>query len=1065
MPSSVAYQTLAAIAQLVAQRELIFLAGPGPAVAAGYMPNGRDFAHLLSDKFGLSADVGDTGFATVATHVQAKSGRGPLMNTLAETLADYAENQQAFTSPIGSLFSILARYHLSPIVVSTAIDDFVERALLTSADQLDVLYWKPSSDTHGQYVHQTLASGSEMTSTPRTLAPEEAWERYNRDTPLVIKLMGRVSVDTSSEPHDAVLTDDDIIDWVRSDWFTNLPVVVRAGLVQNSILCLGFSGTDTVGRAVLRGTSSGRQGRRRYRSWCVLLEPSELHRDTLARAGFELLDADLNEFADSLSTEIIEASNRDELPNSPGNDQPLDKREDRPDNDTTVSQVASVSGEDTLSGTHSDLAHGAINLASAAPDTAGGEDVLGLQREVDSLAAMLSAVRTGTPLAVGLFGDWGTGKSFFMRLIQDRIDMDERMRAEDANAYRWRCTSVRQVKFNAWHYAEVDLWPSLMVEIFDQLAVHSAKSEQQLSEAERRSGRKQVGDLQRHLAELRAAAKAGDPNSVNDPRGSPVRQSVRRWMAWARYYREYAEGVGSSFVQLVVRSPVASSIAVLLCLLAVFGMVGLSTRIGVVTATLTAVASPVLVVLVSVWRHGVANRQTAQHVWSRLRRRPEDLQSEIRVNEMLLAARQRLLTEDSGSKLAFYATEQHHRGAYRSQLGAMTTIRNDLATMSEMLRHSKGGVDADAMPRVDRIILFVDDLDRCSPRRVVEVLEAIHLLLAADLFIVVVAVDPRWLLQALDVHYDSLFKTDRFNQQPSDGRNDREELWETSPSNYLEKIFQVPFTIRPLTRGGLADLVDALLEDVTASDGPSGAGPTAARPVAQATFADGQVASADGRSSSGSSEEHSLPDTGVRTVDSAKQHGSDVRSSLASNEILERERTTEAALADEAVAARVVVPEPPTPRELSYLQRAGPGAILTPRATKRMVNSYQLLRTLERGMLNEDQSQRTAVVLLGIVVGFPDEAEWFFRELLTGDSWSDWESLVDSIEGESGGAGSDRFRCWLRKVSGEFELGQIPAGDIRAMAPTVGRLSFRVGRVVAQNEAMASLGRVRRGGV
>ena len=32
-------------------------------------------------------------------------------------------------------------------------------------------------------------------------------------------------------------------------------------------------------------------------------------------------------------------------------------------------------------------------------------------------------------------------------------------------------------------------------------------------------------------------------------------------------------------------------------------------------------------------------------------------------------------------------------------------------------------------------------------------LEAIHLLLALELFVVVVAVDPRWLLQALHSHY------------------------------------------------------------------------------------------------------------------------------------------------------------------------------------------------------------------------------------------------------------------------------------------------------------------------
>ncbi|XXX98908.1 P-loop NTPase fold protein [Sorangium sp. So ce204] len=61
----------------------------------------------------------------------------------------------------------------------------------------------------------------------------------------------------------------------------------------------------------------------------------------------------------------------------------------------------------------------------------------------------------------------------------------------------------------------------------------------------------------------------------------------------------------------------------------------------------------------------------------------------------------------------------------------------------------------------DRIVLYVDDHDRCRPDQVVNMLEAIHLLLALDLFVVVVAVDSRWLIRALEVHYrDLLVATD-----------------------------------------------------------------------------------------------------------------------------------------------------------------------------------------------------------------------------------------------------------------------------------------------------------------
>ena len=50
---------------------------------------------------------------------------------------------------------------------------------------------------------------------------------------------------------------------------------------------------------------------------------------------------------------------------------------------------------------------------------------------------------------------------------------------------------------------------------------------------------------------------------------------------------------------------------------------------------------------------------------------------------------------------------------------------------------------------VNRIILYIDDLDRCPPEKVVDVLRAIHLLLAFRLFVVVVAVDARWMKRSL----------------------------------------------------------------------------------------------------------------------------------------------------------------------------------------------------------------------------------------------------------------------------------------------------------------------------
>ena len=138
----------------------------------------------------------------------------------------------------------------------------------------------------------------------------------------------------------------------------------------------------------------------------------------------------------------------------------------------------------------------------------------------------------------------------------------------------------------------------------------------------------------------------------------------------------------------------------------------------------------------------------------------------------------------AAGQLAGVVQERGANGRYRERLGLMSEIRHDFERMAALLLRSsaevhddgahpaagatrasteQADVDAagDALPRIERIVVYIDDLDRCAPARVVEVLEAVHLLLAVELFTVVVAVDPRWLLRSLTTHYGELFSPPR----------------------------------------------------------------------------------------------------------------------------------------------------------------------------------------------------------------------------------------------------------------------------------------------------------------
>src|SRR6185436_9239469 len=106
-----------------------------------------------------------------------------------------------------------------------------------------------------------------------------------------------------------------------------------------------------------------------------------------------------------------------------------------------------------------------VPLTSFSADVYTQEDLLDIDRSVDALALLMASTHTVTPLAIGVFGPWGSGKSFFMRHLQKRIvglrDAEQhRISAwiekrgsgtaepEDAPLY---FGEVAQVEFNAWH--------------------------------------------------------------------------------------------------------------------------------------------------------------------------------------------------------------------------------------------------------------------------------------------------------------------------------------------------------------------------------------------------------------------------------------------------------------------------------------------------------------------------------------------------------------------------------------------------------------------------------------
>ncbi len=103
-------------------------------------------------------------------------------------------------------------------------------------------------------------------------------------------------------------------------------------------------------------------------------------------------------------------------------------------------------------------------------DTPDGPDHLHLKREVEAFARLIAARSTSTPLSIGVFGAWGSGKSFFMRRTREQVALIAQRAVADGprSAHHGR---IAQVEFNAWHYSEKELLASLVDHVFRNLRI------------------------------------------------------------------------------------------------------------------------------------------------------------------------------------------------------------------------------------------------------------------------------------------------------------------------------------------------------------------------------------------------------------------------------------------------------------------------------------------------------------------------------------------------------------------------------------------------------------------
>lgn len=216
-------------------------------------------------------------------------------------------------------------------------------------------------------------------------------------------------------------------------------------------------------------------------------------------------------------------------------------------------------------------------------------------------------------------------------------------------------------------------------------------------------------------------------------------------------------------------------------------------------------------------------------------------------------------------------------------------------------------------------------------------------------------------------------------------------LWQSTPLNYLEKIFQIPYTLRPMDSHGFGSLVDAL------TGAPKRLIPPASESaIAGTTTHAGSAASAPATSTPVESKK--IPEMRDGTREKSKRI----------------DRRPE--------YLRIEDPEKSFMKLLHEL-------IPSPRAGKRFINIYRLLRASvedrERSAFigeADGGEHQCVLLLLAILTGYPSEATEILHELIHHEHNETWWVFIENLKAWSLSGATDSAKQ-VRRSRRDFDGG------------------------------------------
>ncbi|MGH2669056.1 MAG: P-loop NTPase fold protein, partial [bacterium] len=360
-------------------------------------------------------------------------------------------------------------------------------------------------------------------------------------------------------------------------------------------------------------------------------------------------------------------------------------------------------------------------LAGLRSDEPSDVDLLGIGTEVEMMATLVAAASTEAPLAIGLLGDWGSGKSSFMRQMETQVQELADASANNLGQSEF-VANVCQVRFNAWHYSDDQIWSGLVEHLFRALASgESDGSQDPVADPERAAKvgerlHEATAEYQQVNRDLNQLASKPRPVGRLTGLGSVGELVALPGILVREIWRDVRSSRRSLFAWLVVAAALAAAVAGFLwtrdfLLRTILAFAGLGAAVGKVWRPLKRLHA---------WLLDSAGRQ---------KRRLEERWDEA--HKRIATLRGELALVSASERLQRFVADRQGAADYTPYRGLLGLVYRDLRQLNENLKAALQEWESlkppRPMPPLQRIVLYIDDLDRCPPKRVVEVLQAVHL--------------------------------------------------------------------------------------------------------------------------------------------------------------------------------------------------------------------------------------------------------------------------------------------------------------------------------------------------